>query len=31
MAVMTVISYWKHKGNIERLINGTEGKIGQKG
>jgi acyl phosphate:glycerol-3-phosphate acyltransferase len=31
MAIMTVISYWKHKGNIERLINGTEGKIGQKG
>jgi glycerol-3-phosphate acyltransferase PlsY len=31
MAVMTVISYWKHKANIERLINGTESKIGQKG
>ncbi len=31
MAVMTVISWYKHKGNIERLIAGTEGKIGQKG
>lgn len=31
MAVMTIITYWKHKANIERLINGTEGKIGQKG
>ncbi|MBT9368269.1 glycerol-3-phosphate 1-O-acyltransferase PlsY [Rhizobium sp. CSW-27] len=31
MAVMTVISYWKHKANIERLINGTESRIGQKG
>lgn len=31
MALMTVITYWKHKANIERLINGTEGKIGQKG
>lgn len=31
MAVMTLITYWKHKANIERLINGTEGKIGQKG
>ena len=31
MAVMTIITYWKHKANIERLINGTESKIGQKG
>ncbi|MDO1581862.1 glycerol-3-phosphate 1-O-acyltransferase PlsY [Rhizobium oryzicola] len=31
MAIMTIISYWKHKANIERLINGTESKIGQKG
>ncbi|MGN7291521.1 glycerol-3-phosphate 1-O-acyltransferase PlsY [Rhizobium sp. SAFR-030] len=31
MAVMTVITYWKHKANIERLINGTETRIGQKG
>ncbi|MFB9951040.1 glycerol-3-phosphate 1-O-acyltransferase PlsY [Rhizobium puerariae] len=31
MAIMTVISWWKHKANIERLIAGTEGKIGQKG
>ncbi|MCO5730612.1 glycerol-3-phosphate 1-O-acyltransferase PlsY [Rhizobium sp. SSA_523] len=31
MAAMTVISYWKHKANIERLISGTESKIGQKG
>lgn len=31
MALMTLITYWKHKANIERLINGTESKIGQKG
>ena len=31
MAVMTVISWIKHKTNIERLIAGTESKIGQKG
>jgi len=31
MAIMTLITYWKHKANIERLINGTESKIGQKG
>ncbi|MGG7518045.1 glycerol-3-phosphate 1-O-acyltransferase PlsY [Allorhizobium undicola] len=30
-AAMTVITWWKHKENIERLISGTEGKIGQKG
>ncbi|MBB3657597.1 glycerol-3-phosphate acyltransferase PlsY [Rhizobium sp. BK650] len=31
MAIMTVISYWKHKANISRLMNGTESKIGAKG
>jgi acyl phosphate:glycerol-3-phosphate acyltransferase len=31
MAIMTVISWVKHKSNIERLIAGTESKIGQKG
>jgi glycerol-3-phosphate acyltransferase PlsY len=31
MAVMTVITWVKHKANIERLIAGTEGKIGKKG
>ncbi|MDM9629441.1 glycerol-3-phosphate 1-O-acyltransferase PlsY [Rhizobium sp. S152] len=31
MAIMTVISYWKHRANISRLINGTESKIGAKG
>ncbi|MBB4954231.1 glycerol-3-phosphate acyltransferase PlsY [Agrobacterium vitis] len=30
-AAMTVITWAKHKANIERLISGTEGKIGQKG
>lgn len=30
-AAMTVITWAKHKTNIERLISGTEGKIGQKG
>jgi glycerol-3-phosphate acyltransferase PlsY len=30
-AVMTAISYWRHKANIERLIARTESKIGQKG
>ncbi|MBW8320909.1 MAG: glycerol-3-phosphate 1-O-acyltransferase PlsY [Rhizobium sp.] len=30
-AVMTAISYWRHKANIERLIAGTESRIGQKG
>jgi glycerol-3-phosphate acyltransferase PlsY len=28
---MSVISYWKHKANISRLISGTESKIGAKG
>jgi len=31
MAIMTVISWVKHKTNIQRLIAGTESKIGQKG
>lgn len=30
-AVMTASSYWRHKANIERLIAGTESRIGQKG
>ncbi len=30
-AAMTAITFWRHKANIERLIAGTEGKIGQKG
>ena len=31
MALMTIITWWKHKPNIERLILGTESKIGDKG
>jgi glycerol-3-phosphate acyltransferase PlsY len=31
MAIMTVISWWRHETNIKRLLAGTEGKIGQKG
>ncbi|MGE7369786.1 glycerol-3-phosphate 1-O-acyltransferase PlsY [Neorhizobium sp. NPDC001467] len=31
MAIMTVISWWKHETNIKRLIAGTESRIGQKG
>ncbi|HLP69236.1 MAG TPA: glycerol-3-phosphate 1-O-acyltransferase PlsY [Rhizobium sp.] len=30
-AIMTVVSWWRHKTNIERLIAGTENRIGQKG
>ncbi len=30
-AIMTVVSWWRHKANIERLIAGTESRIGQKG
>jgi glycerol-3-phosphate acyltransferase PlsY len=30
-AVMTLIAWIKHKTNIERLLNGTEGRIGKKG
>jgi glycerol-3-phosphate acyltransferase PlsY len=29
--VMTMLLWWKHRPNIERLLAGTEGKIGQKG
>ncbi|MCD2177105.1 glycerol-3-phosphate 1-O-acyltransferase PlsY [Rhizobium sp. C1] len=31
LAVMTVITWIKHKQNIERLLAGTESRIGQKG
>jgi acyl phosphate:glycerol-3-phosphate acyltransferase len=31
MAVMSAISYYKHKANISRLMSGTESKIGAKG
>ncbi|AJC78869.1 glycerol-3-phosphate acyltransferase 1 [Rhizobium etli bv. phaseoli str. IE4803] len=31
MALMTIISYWKHRANISRLMGGTESKIGAKG
>lgn len=31
MAIMTIISWWKHEANIKRLIAGTESRIGQKG
>ncbi|AJY48425.1 glycerol-3-phosphate 1-O-acyltransferase PlsY [Martelella endophytica] len=31
MALLTVISWWRHKANIERLIRGTESRIGEKG
>ena len=31
MAIMTVISWIKHSANIQRLLAGTESKIGQKG
>ena len=31
LAVMTLITWWKHKPNIERLILGTESMIGKKG
>ncbi len=30
-AIMTAVSWWRHKANIERLIAGTESRIGQKG
>lgn len=30
-AVMTAISWWKHRANIARLMNGTESRIGSKG
>lgn len=31
LAAMTVITWLKHKQNIQRLLSGTEGKIGDKG
>jgi glycerol-3-phosphate acyltransferase PlsY len=31
MLVMLPLLWWKHAGNIERLLAGTEGKIGAKG
>ncbi|MFK0163978.1 glycerol-3-phosphate 1-O-acyltransferase PlsY [Rhizobium sp. NPDC090279] len=31
MALMTIISWYKHRANIARLTAGTEGKIGAKG
>lgn len=30
-AVLTLITWWKHRANITRLLNGTESKIGSKG
>ncbi|TMV12438.1 glycerol-3-phosphate 1-O-acyltransferase PlsY [Rhizobium sp. Td3] len=31
VTVLSVISWWKHRENIKRLMAGTESKIGQKG
>jgi len=31
MALLTLLLFWKHRENIERLRAGTESKIGQKG
>ncbi|QGM20921.1 glycerol-3-phosphate 1-O-acyltransferase PlsY [Spiribacter sp. 2438] len=28
-AVMTALIVWRHRGNIQRLINGTEGRLGR--
>jgi len=30
-AIMTVILFWRHKSNIQKLLSGAEGKIGKKG
>jgi len=30
-ALLTVITWWKHRANIGRLMNGTESRIGSKG
>jgi acyl phosphate:glycerol-3-phosphate acyltransferase len=30
VTLLAVLIFWKHKSNIERLLAGTEGKIGQK-
>ena len=29
-AIMTVILFWRHKSNIQKLLSGAEGKIGKK-
>ncbi|WP_246752970.1 glycerol-3-phosphate 1-O-acyltransferase PlsY [Sinorhizobium sp. BG8] len=29
--ILTVMTWWKHKANISRLLNGTESRIGDKG
>ncbi len=29
--VLTLITWWKHRANISRLLSGTESKIGSKG
>jgi glycerol-3-phosphate acyltransferase PlsY len=31
MAILVVLLWFKHRPNIERLVAGTEGRIGQKG
>jgi acyl phosphate:glycerol-3-phosphate acyltransferase len=31
IALLTAMIFWKHRPNIQRLLAGTEGKIGQKG
>ncbi|MGL5446215.1 MAG: glycerol-3-phosphate 1-O-acyltransferase PlsY [Rhabdaerophilum sp.] len=31
IVLMTALLWWKHRENIQRLLAGTEGKIGQKG
>ncbi len=31
LALMTVVTWWKHRPNIERLLSGGESKIGDKG
>ena len=30
-ALLTLITFWRHRENITRLVKGTEGKIGKKG
>jgi glycerol-3-phosphate acyltransferase PlsY len=29
-AFLTALIFWRHAGNIRRLVDGTEGKIGKK-
>jgi glycerol-3-phosphate acyltransferase PlsY len=31
VSLLSIISWWKHRENIARLIAGTESKIGKKG